>query len=176
MKTVLFIVSVISSLVLSGQIGKTFPTVQGKTLNDENITLPIKNKKYTVLAVAFHRQAEDDLKKWLNPLINAFIKDQNETSKGIDLADVYDVNFIFIPMINGFKRFADEFKKDTDPRLWQYIMDTEKTDISLVQKGLSIDDNKVPYFFVLNADGVVLQVQSGKFSAVKINKLEEAVE
>jgi hypothetical protein len=45
-----------------------------------------------------------------------------------------------------------------------------------VQKGLSIDDNKVPYFFVLNADGVVLQVQSGKFSAVKIDKLEEAVE
>jgi hypothetical protein len=176
MKTVLFSLLVTSSIVLSAQIGRTFPGLQGKTLNNESITLPAKDKKYTVLAIAFHRQAEEDLKKWLNPLITTFIKDQNEASKGIDLADVYDVNFIFIPMINGFQRFADEFKKDTDPRLWQYIMDTEKTDISLVQKSLSIEDNKVPYFFVLNASGTVVQVQSGKYSPAKIDKLEDAIE
>lgn len=167
---------ILINFTLLAQIGKVFPTLQGKTLNENTILVPAKNKKYSVIAIAFHRQAEDDLKKWLNPLFQTFIKDEKESTKGIDMADVYDVNFVFIPMINGFKRFADEFKKDTDPRFWQYIMDTEKTDIGLLQKALLIEDNKIPYFFVLDADGKVLQMQSGKFLAAKLDKLEDAVE
>jgi hypothetical protein len=94
----------------------------------------------------------------------------------MDMADVYDVNFVFVPMITGFKRIADEFKKDTDPQFWKYIMDTEKTDINSLQKSMLIEDSKIPYFFVLDASGKVLEVQSGKFLPAKIDKLEDAIE
>jgi len=167
---------VFTKLSLCSQVGQIFPSIQGKTLEDKAIVVPAKNNKYSVVAIAFNRQAEDDLKKWLNPLFQTFIKDEKESSKGMDLADVYDVNFVFIPMIMGFKRMADEFKKDTDPQFWKYIMDTEKTDINLLQKNLKVDDYKVPYFFVLDAGGKVLEMQSGKFLISKLDKLEDAVE
>lgn len=160
----------------SAQVGKQFPAIKGLTLEDKVISVPAKNSKYSVIAIAFHRQAEDDLKKWLNPLFQTFIKDEKESTKGIDVADVYDVNFVFIPMIAGFKRMADDFKKDTDKRFWQYVMDTEKTDIKGLQEQLGIDDNKIPYFFVLDASGKVVAVQSGKFLPAKIDKLEDSVE
>lgn len=160
----------------SAQVGKNFPILNGKTLDDKACSLPIKNAKFSVIAIAFNRDAEDDLKKWLNPLFQTFIKDEKESSKGIDVADVYDVNFMFVPVIAGFKRFADEFKKDTDPRFWQYILDTEKTDMKGLQEKLGIQDSKIPYFFIVNAEGKIVEMQSGKFLKTKIDKLEDAVE
>ncbi len=176
MKYVLIFLALFISFCFSAQVGKVFPPIQGKTLDDKLISVPSKNGKYSVIAIAFSRQAEDDLKKWLNPLFQTFIKDEKENNKGMDMADVYDVNFVFVPMITGFKRIADEFKKDTDPQFWKYIMDTEKTDINSLQKSMLIEDSKIPYFFVLDASGKVLEVQSGKFLPAKIDKLEDAIE
>lgn len=162
--------------VYSAQVGKSFPVINGSTLDEKASVLPVKNGKFSVIAIAFHRDAETDLKKWLNPLFQTFIKDDKESSKGIDVADVYDVNFMFVPVIAGFKRFAEEFKKDTDARFWKYIMDTEKADMKGLQAALGITDNKIPYFFIVNAEGKIVAVESGKFLQSKIDKLEDAVE
>jgi hypothetical protein len=166
---------VAAAFYLKAQVGQPFPAINGTLLNDKAITMPIKNNKYTVVAIAYHRGAEDELKKWLNPLYSLFIVKKKEGSN-FDMAEVYDVNFVFIPMISGFKKIAEEFKSGTDKEFWPYIMDTEKTDIKQLQKQLGATDNKIPYFYILDKSGKIVASQSGNFSEDKMDALEEAVQ
>lgn len=175
MKKIFFIATLILSLTINAQVGKTFPAITGVSLNNETISLPIKNGKQTVVAIAFNKNAEDELKKWLNPLYNNFIT-KPEGTTNLDMSAIYDVNFVFIPMISGFKKIAEDFKKGTDKHFWSYIMDTEKTDIKAQQKLLEITDNKIPYFFVLDKDGKIIAVQSGDYKETKMDKLNDVIE
>ncbi len=177
MKTRALLFFLVLAVPAFAQKGTLFPIVKGMSLSDKSMTVPAKNEKYSVIAIAYHRNAEDDLKKWLNPLFDSFIKvEGSESNSGFDMADIYDVNFVFIPMIAGFRRVADEFKKGTDKQFWQYIMDTEKTDVATLKETLNVQDDKIPYFYVLDGSGKVVEVQSGKFTQEKLEKLEEAVE
>jgi len=173
MKKLLFALTIVSVFSCYSQKGKVFPTIKGKSLDEKAVTLPLKNGKQTIIGIAFHRGAEDALKKWLNPLYYTFIKKEKGQSN-FDVSEVYDVNFSFVPMISGFDKLEKDFKAGTQKEFWPYIIDTEKTDVSALQKELGIKDNKIPYFFVLDKDGKVLEVQSGDFSEDKMDKLEEA--
>lgn len=174
MKNLLVVILAVISLNVPAQKGKVFPTVKGTTLDDKAAALPVKNGKFTIVAIAFNRGAEDDLKKWLNPLYDNFMK--KEQSSNFDMAEIYDVNFIFVPMISGFKKIAEDFKKGTDKQFWSHIMDTEKTDVKELQKQLGVEDNKIPYFFVLDKSGKIVETESGKFTEEKLEKLEDAIE
>ena len=162
------------NLILA-QMGSVFPMVKGHTLDDKNLVIPELNGKYSVVAIAFNRDAEDLLKQWLNPLYGAFIKKEKGESQ-FDIAELFDVNFVFIPLISGFKRIEADFKSNTDKGFWPYIMDTEKTDIKEVQKALGIENTKIPYFYILDKAGKIVASQSGKYSEVKLDVLEEAIE
>lgn len=153
---------------------KVFPSVNGVSLDDKNITMPFKNNKFTIIAIAFDRSAETDLKTWLNPLYDMFIK--KEEKSNFDMAEIYDVNFAFVPMISGFKKIANDFKKGTEKQFWPYIIDTEKTDVKELQKQLQISDNNVPYFYVLNKNGEIICTEMGKFKDEKLDHLEDAIE
>lgn len=157
------------------QTGQVFPTLKGMNLDGLPMSCPPKNGKYTILAIAYNKSAEDDLKKWLNPLYNAFIK-KEKGSGNFDVAEIYDVNFVFVPLIAGFKKIAEEFKKGSDKAFWQYILDTEKTDIREIEKQLGVTDVKKPYFYVLDKDGKIVEMQSGSFNEGKLEKLEDAIE
>lgn len=174
MRTKLAGLLLICVLTAGAQNGKPFPEVKGTTLDDKAISLPAKNGKYSIVAIAYHRGAEDDLKKWLNPLYDNFIR-KEKGSSNFDMAEVYDVNFVFVPMISGFKRIAEDFKSGTDKEFWSYIMDTEKTDIKELQKQLGVEDNKIPYFYVLDKEGKIVETQNGKFTEAKMEKLEDAI-
>jgi hypothetical protein len=175
MKKLIILVLIVITTTSFAQKGKAFPQIKGITLEDKPISLPVKNGKYSVVAIAYHRDAEDVLKTWLNPLYETFI--QKPTGKSdFDMSEPYDVNFIFVPMISGLKMFADKFRKGTEKELWQYIMDTEKTDIKGVQKELEVEDNKIPYFYVLDKDGKILAAEKGSFNNAKLDKLEEVIE
>lgn len=174
MRSVFLSLFLVAGLFIKAQVGKPFPFMDGILLNSKTISLPLKNNKYTVVAIAYHRGAEDELKKWLNPLYNLFIV-KKESGSNFDMAEVYDVNFVFIPMISGFKKIAEDFKAGTDKEFWPYIMDTEKTDIKELQKQLGVSDNKIPYFYVLDKSGKIVAAQSGNFSEEKLDALEEAV-
>lgn len=165
---------ILFSLCTQAQKGKIFPEMKGVTLDDKSIVLPVKNDKYSIVAIAFHRSAEENLKNWLNPLYDNFMKKSG--GGHFDMAEIYDVNFIFIPMIAGFKKIAEDFKSGTDKEFWPYIMDTEKTDVKQLQSQLGIEDNKIPHFFVLDSDGKIVEYQSGKFSDAKMEKLQDAVD
>jgi len=158
-----------------GQQGSMFPEIDGSLLNDQHMTLPLHNDKYSIVAIAYNRDAEDFLKQWLNPLYNAFIK-KAKGEQQFDMAELFDVNFVFIPLISGFKKVREDFKENTDKEFWPYILDTEKTDIKAIQKKLSVVNNKIPFFYVLDKQGKIVQVQSGKFTEAKLDKLEEAIE
>jgi hypothetical protein len=175
MKNLILASALLITASLTAQVGKIFPAINGISLTDKSMSLPIKNGKQTIVAIAFHKGAEDELKKWLNPLYYTFIK-KPKGSTNIDMSEIYDVNFVFIPMISGFKKIKEDFKNSTEKEFWGYIMDTEKTDIKAQQKLLNITDNKIPYFFVLDKDGKILEVQSGEFKEAKVDKLEDAVE
>lgn len=159
---------------LKGQTGLFFPGIQGKTLDDKEAHIPFNNGKYSVVAIAYDRAAETDLKKWLNPLYSMFIKKGPKTN--MDMAELYDVNFVFIPVISGFKRIAEDFKKGTDKEFWPYIMDTEKTDIKDLREKLKVTDSKIPYFYVLDKSGKIVEMQSGSYEEEKIDKLEDAID
>lgn len=173
MKKVLAISALILGLGMNAQKGKDFPVITGTFLDGKSVTLPIKNGKETIVAIAFHKGAEDELKKWLNPLYSTFMKKPDKNNK-MDMAEVYDVNFVFAPMIAGFKKVADDFKAGTDKEFWPYVLDTEKTDIKGIQKLLGVTDNKSPYFFVVDKNGKIIDVQSGDYTEEKEEKLEEA--
>jgi len=175
MNKLVFAFCILMTAGLFAQVGKVFPTIDGVSLTDKNMRLPTNNGKQTIVAIAFNKSAEDELKKWLNPLYYTFIK-KPKGSTNIDMSEIYDVNFVFIPMISGFKKIKEDFKNSTEKEFWGYIMDTEKTDIKAQQKLLEITDNKIPYFFVLDKDGKILEVQSGDFKEAKVDKLEEAVD
>jgi hypothetical protein len=176
MKKLFFLLCIfLLSLSTKAQKGQTFPAVSGTCLNDKAMNMPLKNGKMTIVAIAFHRGAEDELKKWLNPLYYTFMKKPDKKDNKFDMAEVYDVNFVFIPMISGFKKIADDFKAGTQKEFWPYILDTEKTDVKGMQKQMGLKDNKIPYFFVLDKDGKILEVVNGEYSEAKVDILEEAV-
>lgn len=170
----LFLVGTISASGFA-QTGKTFPAMSGVLLNNKKIDLPFKNKKFSVIAIAYNRSAEDQLKDWLNPLYNLFIV-KNEEGSNFDMAEIYNVDFVFIPMISGFKKVADNFKSNTDKEFWPYIMDTEKTDIQAIQKELGVVNTTIPYFYVVDVNGKIVAAQSGAFNETKLDIIEDAVE
>jgi hypothetical protein len=173
MKKLFTLVFIGMALTLSSQIGKIFPALQGTLLNDKAISLPINNGKFTVIGIVYNRDAEDALKKWLQPMYDAFIsKDKGP----MDMGESHDVNFVFIPMIKGLKWVREEFKSGTDKEYWGYIMDTEKSDVKIAQKELDAKDNKIPYFYVLDKNGKIIASQSGSYTEAKMDALEEAAE
>lgn len=173
MKNIALIILSVIYLHTNAQKGKQFPEIVGSDLNDKAMSLPFKNGKTTIVAIAFHRGAEDELKKWLNPLYYTFIK-KSDKKNNFDMAEVYDVNFVFIPMISGFKKIKEDFKSGTQKEFYPYVMDTEKSDIKAHQKALGVADNKIPYIFVVDKNGKITEMQSGNFKEDKVDKIEDA--
>ena len=104
------------------------------------------------------------------------IKEVKKDPKTIDISTPYDINFVFVPMIAGIKMISEEFKSTTDKAYWPYVLDTKKSDMKAAAATLGLTDKKIPYIFVLDKNGVVVDVQSGEFSEAKMDALEEAIE
>jgi hypothetical protein len=154
------------------QVGKTFPKINGFDLSDKALTLPQKNGKYTIVAIAYLREAEPEMRKWLNPLFEEFV---NKDKGALDMSDGHDVNFYFVPMISGLKNAKMDYKNNTDKGFWPYVMDTDKYDIKGMQKELGVENPKIPYFYVLDKDGKIVNVQSGKYTEEKMEQMGEAI-
>jgi hypothetical protein len=159
---------------LLSQKGAIFPGIAGQTLDQKPVKLPVINGKYSVIGLAYSRKAEKDLKEWLNPIYSLFVKSGD--GGALDFAEIYDVNFHFIPVIPGFRRVAAEFRKGTDRDFWPYIVDAEDDDIRRLESALKPSSTGEPYFFVLDKDGRIVETQHGSYSDAKLEKLEDAVQ
>lgn len=174
MKRILSILALGCTMALNAQKGMQFPAMTGTTLDDKQVSLPSKNGKYTLIGIAYNRAAEEELKKWLNPTYYNFIK-KGDANGQFDVAELYDVNFYFIPMISGFKKARNDFKAGTDKEFWGYILDTD-ADIKALKAQLKITDDKIPYFYILDPSGKIVEAVSGPYKEDKMDKLEDAID
>ncbi len=175
MKNILSILSICIYFNASAQTKPTFPTLAGHTLEGTAISLPEQPaKKFSIIGICFKRTAEENLKTWITPMYETFVAKANETDY-FDVANYYDVNYFFIPLISGFKKAANDFKASTQKELWKNVIDCD-TDIKLLKEQLKPSDDNQPYFFVLDLNGKIVEVVSGKYSEDKMDKLQDAID
>lgn len=167
-----------SSSALQAQVGDTFPYLDGTTLSDIDLKLPADTKgKFTLIGMAYSKKSEDDLQTWFNPVYNTFIHKSSSSLFG----DVgYDVHVYFIPMFTGVKRAAANtaerrMKEKTDPKLLPHIL-FYRGDLKTYKDTLDFEKKDVPYFFVLDKEGVIIYATSGPYSPSKMKEVEELVE
>lgn len=169
---------IFGSLVSRAQVGDTFPYLEGTTLSDVDLELPDDTKgKFTLIGMAYSKKSEDDLQTWFNPVYNTFIHKSSSSLFG----DVgYDVNVYFVPMFTGVKKAAAntaerKMKQNTDPKLLPHIL-FYRGDLKTYKDALDFEKKDVPYFFVLDKEGVIIYATSGAYSASKLKEVEELVE
>ena len=153
--------------------GKLFPTISGETMNDKVVKIPEDIKgKYSIIGLAYSRGAEDDLKTWLNPAYNTFINPNRAFS--------YDINLYFVPIFTGTTQSLTSAAKkkvnaETDKEIQPHILFSEEK-IRTLKKELAIEDKDIPYFFVLDKEGKIVFSTSGRFSAKKMEEIEDKLE
>jgi hypothetical protein len=173
--TVLILTSVLS---ISAQvIGKFFPDMQAESVEDKVVKLPQDVKgKYTLLGLAYSKKSEDELNSWFQPVFEKFIQKTNGLMSGFS----YDVNVYFIPMFTGVNAAATgtakrKAIKNVDPQLLAYIL-FYKGELKTYKEALDFEKKDIPYFFVLDKEGKIVYATSGKYSAAKMDEIEEAIE
>lgn len=179
MRTIIFLLLLtVFSVHLQAQKakGKIFPDLSGESFAGKNVELPKDTKgKITLIGVCFSKDAEDDLKTWLNPVYNMFVV-KKDTTDFFSAAVNYDVNFFFIPMLNKVnqvfeKGSKEKIRKGTDKEFWPYLL-FYNGPIKPYKEDFEINDSKIPYFFVLDKAGKILHVESGKYSEKKMDNIE----
>jgi len=175
MKKLTILIALFFPLTFIAQIKGSFPSLSGHTLDGSAITVPIKGTpKFTIVGLCYKRAAEDDLKTWIQPMYDVFVAKANGTDY-FDVGSYYDVNYFFIPLISGFKKAAADFKASTQPDLWKNVIDCD-TDIALLKAQLKPADESIPYFYVIDTAGKIVEIVSGKFTENKMDKIQEAID
>ena len=175
MKKISILLALIISITLSAQKKTGFPTLNGHTLEGKAITLPIADtKKFTIIGLCYKRSSEEELKTWIQPMYDVFVAKAKGTDY-FDVANYYDVNYFFIPLISGFKKAANDFKAATQQDLWKNVIDCD-TDIKFLKSELKPTDDGIPYFYVIDMSGKIVEVVTGKYTEEKIDKIQEAID
>lgn len=175
MKNTILLLAAFFTLSAAAQTKTSFPSLSGHTLEGSAINVPLAGtKKFTIVGLCFKRSAEDDLKTWIQPMYDIFVAKAKGTDY-FDVANYFDVNYFFIPLISGFKKAANDFKASTQPDLWKNVIDCD-TDIKLLKTQLKPANVDVPYFYVLDTSGKIIEVVSGRYSEAKMDKIQEAID
>jgi hypothetical protein len=175
MKQIITFVLFILTLGIVGQTKGNFPTLTGHSLDGAAVTIPLEGTtKFTIVGICYKRAAEDDLKTWIQPMYDVFVAKASGTDY-FDVGNYYDVNYFFIPLISGFKKAAADFKASTQPDLWKNVIDCD-TDIALLKVQLKPADEAIPYFYVIDTAGKIIEVVSGKYTENKMDKIQEAID
>ncbi len=164
-----------------GVEGKMFPDMVCEDYNGKKINLPLDTKgKYTLLGMAFSKDAETNLKTWINPMYNKFIVKKD--AKDADVFDPqtdYDINLFFVPMFTGLnqmtsKQSKEKIKAMTDKELYNYILfyEGDKT----YKEELDFQKKDVPYFFVLDKTGKIKYATYGSYDDKKMEKILDVIE
>jgi hypothetical protein len=179
MKRILFVcMLMLGGLTTQAQVvGKMFPAMEAETVEDKKVKLPDEVKgKYTLLGLAYSKKSEDELNSWFQPVFEKFI----QKTKGVLAGFSYDVNVYFVPMFTGVNAAATgtakrKAIKNIDPQLLPYVL-FYKGELKTYKEALDFEKRDIPYFFVLDETGKIVYATSGKYSADKMDKIEEVME
>jgi hypothetical protein len=163
------------SSISHAQVGITYPTLSGETLDGKAITLPDNAKgKFTIVGMAHSTDAEQDLQSWMDPIYQKYIAKTGL----LDAAE--DVNVFFVPMFSGsslpfYDKAKKKMKETTQEDLQPHVI-FYKGEISSYKEKLLIEKKDTPYIFLLNKDGKVVYATSGSWTEAKMDALDEKVE
>jgi hypothetical protein len=169
-----FVLFALLSNVLPAQKGARFPQVTGETASGKRTTLPLEGTgRHTVLGLAMSRKAEPLLEEWFEPAYLRFV-----AKHGL-FANAYQADVRFVPLFTGLDKAAYEptlkkFRKSATPEVVDLVVFV-KADLATIQDALGIKDKDVPWFFVLDDRGTVLNAVSGKFTDAKLQALEDVL-
>ncbi len=164
-----------SSLLTSGQTGNTFPNIDVLDLNDKALNIPEDlTGKYSLIGVAFSEDAQNDLYTWSQPIFSEFMDDNNLSSL------VYDPHVHLILMFTGTNQLAYNKAKQqiiggTDESLTDNIV-LYKGAMESYRKTLKMKDRKKPYFFVLDKEGKIIYVTSGRYTMKTLKEVGNLIE
>lgn len=173
--SMLFSVGLLFSL--NAQVGKIFPDMEAETVEDKKVRLPHDVKgKYTLIGLAYSKKSEDELNSWFQPVFEKFI----QKTGGVLASFSYDVNVFFVPMFTGVNAAATgtakrKAMKNIDPQLLPYVL-FYKGELKSYKQALDFEKKDIPYFFVLDPDGKIIYATSGKYTAAKMDGVEEVIE
>ncbi len=159
------------------QVGKVFPDMEAETVEDKKVSLPNDVKgKFTLIGMAYSKKSEDELNSWFQPVFEKFIQKTTGLLSGFS----YDVNVYFVPMFTGVNAAATgtakrKAMKNIDPQLLPYVL-FYRGELKKYKAALDFEKKDVPYFFVLDPDGKIIFATSGKYSASKMDQVEEVIE
>jgi len=116
------------------------------------------------------------LNSWFQPVFTKFI----QKSTGLFSGFAYDVNVYFVPMFTGVNAAATgtakrKAAKNIDPQLLPYVL-FYKGELKTYKTALDFEKKDIPYFFVLDPKGKIVYATSGKYSAAKMEAIEENIE
>lgn len=171
---ILLLTLTISGFTTDGVLDKQFPFLTGETLSGASKNLPDDAKgKYTLLAMAYSSDAENDLQTWLSPVYNKFI------AKTGMFDSEYDVNLFFVPIFTGAniafaktmqKRMKEEVDKDIHPYVLFY-----KGEMKELKAVLGLEKKDTPYIFLLDKEGKIVYTTSGQYSDDKMEAIEDKI-
>jgi hypothetical protein len=178
MKSIFFLVlSLLLTAPVFAQVGKQFPYMEAETVEDKKVKLPEEVKgKYTLVGMAYSKKSEDELNSWFQPVFEKFI----QKTTGVLAEFSYDVNVYFVPMFTGVNAAATgtakrKALKNIDPQLLPYVL-FYKGELKSYKESLDFEKKDIPYFFVLDPDGKIVFATSGRYTAAKMDQVEEHLE
>ncbi len=177
-KVIVFLALLFTAVSTHAQNGNSFPILAGETLTNKVLTIPTDTKdKYTLIGMAWSKKSEEALKSWFIPIYQTFIY---KPTKPVLFASEYDVNVFFVPMFTGVKKAAyktvmKKMKNKTDPKLVPHIL-FYKGELKKYKEKLAFTKKDIPYFFVLDTDGKIVYLTSGKYSDDKLEEIEAVLE
>ncbi len=178
MKIMLASLLMFTYIVCWTQVGNTFPKMEAESLTNQFVNLPEDiSGKYSLIALAYSKKAEDDLNGWFEPIYNQFIY-KNPNPSPFDFS--FDINCYFIPMFTGAKRSAykkvmNKMKKTINDLFLPNVLFYKGT-IKEYKEKLKFDGKDIPYFFVLNPKGKIVYATTGKYTIHKMQEITDAVE
>ncbi len=152
-----------------------FPSIETTSLTDQTVQFPEEvNNKPTLVALIFSNKAQDDLNSWLEPIYQQVL-DKNGMGQL-----VYDCNMKLIVAFTGARKAAankveKELKKASDKEYLKHVLLYEG-DFSLFKEPLQNPSKKEVYFFVIDENGKIQEIESGRYSQRKFDKLSTFIE
>jgi hypothetical protein len=148
-----------------------FPALEGSTVEGEVVRLPRKEAgRYTIVAMAYGKKAEPLLEEWYRPAYSRFV------AKNGLFAGSYEVDLYLVPLFTGLDKAAygpsmERLRQEADPEVARRVVFFHGDAKALIQD-LGMSNKDIPYFFVLNAEGRIVQRVSGAFTVDKLEALE----
>lgn len=146
--------------------GRPFPNMQLKTLDGKVKTFPNDLKgKFALIGMAYSIKAQEDLYTWIDP------------AGSLAANPLIPVNLYFIPMTGEIKNLSQEkimnkIKSNLDKSLHPHVLIYQE-DPSPYIKSLDMKDKNIPYFFVVDPNGKITYVTSGRYTEAKMDMITD---